>query len=360
MPDQPQFRRALDGEREPFEAEVDETEVPAPPGRHLTAHWVVLANGARLRQHRPARGQYRSQGYDRLDSEILAGRQLCDVTGRGCPPEVSQFFGDDDGTAAADEPFTLFEPYRGAPLSETELINEERPQFQVSLLRGLCWLAAAGIAHRALNPETVWWDGERRQAQITDFSLSLVFGAPRTPLPGQEAWIPRDQREITFKAGPVGERDDVWAAARLIFHVWNDGAPVRSRADLAHGGLDELLGDAFGAPDTRPPASELLRRLGETNPAPSWSSKSAEWRRERELFLKERKRLHRGVSDSLDFYADLGGSSNPASSYHVPAAEVPAAGTQSAGAVGSADPWSSTGRNDASRRWPSRRRQGEK
>jgi serine/threonine protein kinase len=374
MADVPQFRRAITGERKPFEAEVSESEI-LPAGRHLTARWVKLADSTWLRQHQPVRGRYRPQGYDRLDNEILAGRQLCDITdGRGCPPEVSQFYGDDDDTAV-DDPFALFEPYRGAPLSDVgdNLIDEERTEFRASLLRGLCWLAAAGIAHRALNLETVWWDGQR--AQITDFSLSTVFGVPRTPVPGAEAWVPKDLRESTFKGGPVGERDDIWAAGRLIFHVWNGGAPLRGPEDLAHGGLDELLRGVFGPPGTRPPASELLRRLGETSPAYSWSAKSMEWRRERELFLRERRRLHPGVSDPPDFYADLGNPGDPgdpagtvpapgrdhaAPPPPAPAAEVPDAGAGPATATESTESWPSTPDNDTPRRWSLRRRQGEK
>jgi len=365
MADEPQFRRALTGERKPFEAEADETEI-SPAGRWLTARGVMLADGTRLRQHQPVRGRYRPQGYDSLDNEILAGRQLCDITeGRGCPPEVSQFYGDDDDMAV-DDPFALFEPYRGAPLSEVggNLIGEERNQFHASLLRGLCWLAAAGIAHRALNLETVWWDGER--VQITDFSLSTIFGVPRTPVPGAEDWVPRDLREGTFRGGPVSERDDIWAAGRLIFYVWNGGAPLRHKEDLAHGGLDELLRDVFKAPDIRPPASELLRRLGETNPASGWSARSMEWRRERELFLNERSRLHPGFADPADFCADLGnpggrgGPAGMAPSPAAPAAEVPDAGAGPATATRSTDNSPSTAGNDAPRWWPLRRRQGEK
>jgi serine/threonine protein kinase len=304
----PQFRRAYTGEREPFEAEVDETQSPPQAGRYLAARWVVLADGARLRQHRPVPGRHRPRGFERLDNEILAGRQLYEITeGRGCPPEVSQFYGDDNDTAGA-EPFALFEDYRGAPLTEVgdSFDPSERTEFHASLLRGLCWLAAAGIAHRALNPETVRWDGER--VQITDFSLSTVFGVPRTPVPGEEAWVVRDQREATFKGGPVSERDDIWAAGRLIFHVWNGGAPPQSQADLTHGGLDESLRGVFGRPETRPSAGELLSRLGQQNPARSWSARSMDWRRDREFFLGERRRIHRGAAEPVNFNADLDGS----------------------------------------------------
>lgn len=379
MADEPRFRRAFTGVREPFDAEVVEVEIPPPAGRYLTARSVVLADGTRLRQHQPVPGQYRSAGYDRLDNEILAGRQLYDITeGRGCPPEISQFYGDDDDTVG-DEPFTLFEPYRGAPLSEVgdSLDPQERKQFSASLLRGLCWLAAAGIAHRALNLETVRWDGDTATVQLSDFSLSTVFGAPRTPVPGEETWVPKDLRDVTFRGGPVGERDDIWAAGRLIFHVWNGGAPLRSQSDLTHGGLDELLRGVFGPPESRPPASELLHRLGLANPAPSWSGKSMQWRKERELFLKERGRLHPGIPDPPDFCADLGNPPDPvcwggpgmapppgwdpvAPSPASPGAADPDRSTWSATATENADNWSTRGENSGPRRWHPRWRHGEK
>lgn len=320
----PQFRPAATGEREPFEAEADETEIP-PAGRYLTARWMVLADGTRLRQHRPVRGQHRSRGFERLDNEILAGRQLYEVTGgRGCPPEVSQFYGDDDDTAGT-EPFALFQAYRGAPLSEVgdSLDRMEQEQFHVSLLRGLCWLAAAGIAHRALNPDTVWWDGER--AQITDFSLSAVFGAPRTPVPGEDAWVAREQREGTFAGGWIGERDDIWAAGLLIGYVRNNGVQLYRKSDLGTHGLAEKLQGVFEAADIRPPASELLRRLGMPSPAPGWTASSREWRMDRESFLEERRRLHPGGTDPKNFNADIGVLAGPGGP---PGGGQPAAGTR--------------------------------
>jgi serine/threonine protein kinase len=372
MADQPQFRRADTGQREPFEAEVDGDEIPAPAGRCLTVRLVTLPDGTRLRQHRPVPGQYRSLGYERLDNEVLAGRQLSDITeGAGCPPEVSRFYGDNDDTAP-DAPFALFEEYHGVPLSEAEFIGEERTQFQASLLRGVCWLAAAGISHRALNPDTVWWDGDSGRVQITDFSLSTVFGAPRTPVAGQEAWVPRDLREATFASGPVGERDDIWAAGRLIYHVRNNGAPL-SKEGLARGGLDELLENVFKPPVMRPTASELLHRLGENSPAPSWSGESAEWRRDRELFLRERGRLHPGARDPDDFCADLGNRPGPArpggpaypgspGSPGAPAEAPPPRppATPPAAAPGNTESWPVSGGNSEQRRWPPRRRHGAK
>ena len=112
-----------------------------------------------------------------LDNETLAGLRLRRVTGTAdYPPELSRLHGYE---AESADPYALLEPYRGEPLTVTgqHLLGSEERQFQVSLLTGLCWLAAAGIAHRGLAPTAVHWDG--RHAQITDFSKSTMVGAPR-------------------------------------------------------------------------------------------------------------------------------------------------------------------------------------
>ena len=133
----------------------------------LAARPIRLADGTELRQLRVA-GTARRAGYERLDNEILAGLRLREVTGpAGYPPEVSRLYGYEADSA---DPYALLEPYRGEPLTVAgqHLLGSEQHQFQVSLLTGLCWLAAAGIAHRGIAPTTVRWDG--RHAQITDFS----------------------------------------------------------------------------------------------------------------------------------------------------------------------------------------------
>ena len=167
-------------------------------------------------------GPLRGAGYDRLDNEILAGRLLYEVAGwGGYPPEVTCLYGDE---ATSADPYALFEPYRGEPLSQvgTHLFTDEQEAFEVSLLTGLCWLAAAGIAHRTLSPDTVLWDSQRRRAQITDFSRSTVFGAPREAIAGSPNWVAREARPGRASS-IVSERDDIWAAGRLIFYVRSQG-----------------------------------------------------------------------------------------------------------------------------------------
>jgi len=305
--------RLVSGEPAEAEARVDDTEFAT--GEFLMARTLWLADGTELRQHRPASGAQRQQGYERLDNEILAGRRLYDVAGWGSYPlEVSSLYGDE---ATSAEPYALFEPYRGMPLREAVayIINEEFDAFVVSLLTGLCWLAAAGVAHRGINPDTVLWDGRTLRAQITDFSRSTVFGVPRTPVTGSPVWIPREQRQRTCY-GTVGPRDDIWAAGRLIFFVRNQGEDLTDRGQLAASGLDALFNGMFdrvlGPPEGRPTAWSLLedglrRRTGVPQP----SVGSARLMKERARFLQARQRRHPGVPEPPDFNADIDWTDDP-------------------------------------------------
>src|SRR5438046_892966 len=109
--------RLFTGEQVEAEAEVDDDEFPS--GEFLLARNVRLEDGTELRQHRPASGAQRRDGYERLDNEILAGRRLHDVTEWGIyPREVARLYGDE---AASAEPYSLFDPYRGEPLREAGL-----------------------------------------------------------------------------------------------------------------------------------------------------------------------------------------------------------------------------------------------
>ena len=176
--------RLFTGEQVETAAQVDDTEFPA--GEFLMARTVWLEdripNRRELRQHRPVSGDRRPDGYARLDNEVLAGRGLYEVVDSGSyPPEVARLYGDESTSA---DPYALFEPYRGQPLREVgaNLFDDEFDRFLIGLLTGLCWFAAAGLAHRSISPDTVRWDGE--SVQITDFSRSAPFGTARTPLTG--------------------------------------------------------------------------------------------------------------------------------------------------------------------------------
>jgi hypothetical protein len=236
-------------------------------GELLTARGIRLADGTRLRQVRVADGPQRSDGYGRLDNEILAGRRLHTVAEPGPYPASVSFLHGDEAESAT--PYVLLRPYRGKPLSVVagQMLEAEQQAFELSLLTGLCWLAAAGIAHRGLSPSTVRWD-HQEYAQITDFSRCTVFGAPRsvTGWPGEADGQLGSGKNAS---GLVTGRDDMYAAGSLIYYVRSQGdTGPRSPGRLAELGL-AALEPAFGPPEHRPTASELLAsRLGTGSPVP--------------------------------------------------------------------------------------------
>ena len=301
-----QFRR-ITGEQVEIEAQLDDAEFPT--GEFLIARKVWLDDGTELRQHQPASGSQRADGYDRLDNEILAGRRLYEKSGWGSyPPELACLYGDE---ATSADPYTLFEAHTGQPLRDVymQIIDNELDAFQVSLLTGLCWLAAAGIAHRAISPDTVLWDSKRRRVQITDFSRSTLFGVPRTPVTGLPGWVPKEQRSPTHY-GLVGPRDDVWAAGRLIFFVRHQGEDLVSRDQLTDSGLDQLFNGMFGQvfrpPERRPTAWELLEDgLKLRSPVPRAADSGAWLIAGRKRFLEARHRKHPDADPPSRFNEDI-------------------------------------------------------
>ncbi len=284
------FRRVT-SETVKAKASVEADEVAAPA--YLTARDLRLEDGVELRQLQVS-GRDQRTGYQRLDNEILAGLRLWRAAEAvGYPPEVSCLYGYE---AASADPCVLLEPYRGQPLTAAgeHLLDNEQHQFQVSLLTGLCWLAAAGIAHRGIAPSTVRWDGQR--AQITDFSLSTVFGTPREVV-GSPPWAALEQRAGTAY-GTVSARDDIWAAGRLIFYV-HTREELTDRSQLEdRPALKGLLAGVFGPPEERPAARELLDRMNEPCPVPRALDGHSPLDAGRREFYAVRARKHPGVTQA--------------------------------------------------------------
>jgi hypothetical protein len=299
--------RHYTGEQVECEARIDDMEFPA--GEFLMSRLVWLEDGPELRQHRPVGGSQRRDGYERLDSEIFAGRRLYEVADWGnYPPEVARLYGDE---ATSADPYTLFEPYQGEPLRDVGeyLMDDEFDDFLVSLLTGLCWLAAAGVAHRAINPDTVFWDGQRRRAQITDFSRSAPFGTARTPAGGSWAWVPWESRPDTCY-GTVGSADDVWAAARLIYFVRSRGEDLDDLGKLADSGLTQmfngLLERVFAPPEERPTASDLIQDgLRRPRLIPRLADGGKPLINGRGSFLSARVRKHPDAQVPAEFWDDI-------------------------------------------------------
>lgn len=327
MADMLRFRR-VDGEEEPVTARVDDVEFPV--GEFLMSRTVwledgTIPNGRELRQHRPAGGDRRPEGYARLDNEVLAGRRLHQMAAwSGYPREVSRLYGDESTSA---DPYALFEPYRGEPLREVgaNLFDTEFDKFVTGLLAGVCWLAGAGIAHRAISPDTVRWDDRSVSVQIMDLSRSALFGTARTPVGGTEAWIPRESRPETCY-GAVGPTDDVWAAVRLIYWVRSRGEDLEDLGKLEESGLAQifngLLGPVFGPPERRPAARDLIEYgLRRPHLIPDLADGGKRLIKGRESFLQARELKHPTAQVPADFWDDLAwargrrGTAGPESGY---------------------------------------------
>ncbi|WP_242909297.1 hypothetical protein [Actinomadura terrae] len=203
-------------------------------------------------------------GHRALDNEIIAGRWRwrC-LAGRPHPAEVSALIGHHVPGA---EPFALVEPYRGGPCGAEagRLLPQDLRRFQTSLLAGVRLLAVAGIAHRALNPWTVRWDG--RQAQITDFAHAALLGEPRTA-GGAPPWCAPEQRPDQV-GGDVGDRDDLWAAGGLLVYMATGEEHREPDTASLPPELERLVDGLFLPPAERPDTAEMLRRVEAAEPVP--------------------------------------------------------------------------------------------
>jgi hypothetical protein len=298
------FRRVTG---EPVRVVVYVGRVAGRAAEFLTARTVVLRDEAtELCQLRVADGPDQATGYERLDNEILAGRRLHKVAGDyDYPLAVSRLYGDTEGgdylsagfrrgaEAPTADPYALLDPYRGEPLHAVvgEMTLGEQRAFEDSLLAALCWLEAAGIAHRGLSPWTVRWDGATKQAQITDFSLSTVFGVPREVI-GPPKWVGPEQRSGDKASGLVTERDDMHAVGRLIYYVRSLGKEIKRPDELAEFEL-EYLRPLFNPPDRRPTAAELLASgRGADNPVPRGVGSDVRLQDGRKRFDARRREKH--------------------------------------------------------------------
>jgi serine/threonine protein kinase len=261
-------------------------QVPPP----LSSHLIRLDDGTEAVQVSLAEipAKRLAEAYGKIDNQILAGLRLARHVGAGrYPPQVSKLIGYDPDSA---QPFALYEPYRGEQVESVagHLLPAGQHKFQASLLTGLRWLAEAGIAHRGLSPVTVRWDGE--QAQITDFSLATLLGS-RREVAGTKPWAAPEQQP-GYVSGDVTDRDDIWAAGRLIFYVVT-GEDLVDRDHLGEWpALADLLAGVFEPPERRPSAREMLAvRLRERDPVPAGPHADPELDKGRAEFFASRARL---------------------------------------------------------------------
>lgn len=264
------YRDARTGD--PVESEmtaIDEAGADGtPPG--LLARRVTLENDAGTFEARllwPTRTESAAAhaAHAMLDNEILAGLRLRRHVRDGYPAEVSELIGYE---ADGDTRFALLAPYRGTPCDAytARLLPEALRRFQASLLTGVRLLAAAGIAHRMLNPDTVRWDGDR--AQLTGFGLAAPHGETRA-VAGAPPWSAPEQRPEQV-GGEVEERDDLWAVGLLIHRMATGTLPHRAGGPYEElpPDLAWLLTDLFAPVGKRPSVAELLSRAGVADPVP--------------------------------------------------------------------------------------------
>ncbi|MEO5878369.1 MAG: hypothetical protein ABIS86_10110 [Streptosporangiaceae bacterium] len=272
-----------------------EDDAPAVPPLAARRLRLELQGGSSMtvRELRPvAQGTGGIQaGYEQLDNEILVGLRLAGLCGTGSayPRELPRLIGYE---ADSPEPYALLEPLRGSPVAESagQLPFRDRRAFQVSLLNGMRWLGAAGIAHRGLSPHTVRWDG--KDVQITDFSQATLIGTPRTVV-GAPPWSGPEQRQGKA-VGEVTDRDDVYAVGRLIFYVLTGAEPNQRRLqelpDLA-----ELLAGVTDDAHLRPSIGMLLERLEEDNTPTRGLDVDPAFAQGRSEFGTQRARKHPGT-----------------------------------------------------------------
>jgi hypothetical protein len=262
-----------------------------PPLEARRLRLELIDSSCDVRCVRPANGGPGglTAGYQQLDNEILAGVRLARLCAGGAyPPELSRLIGYEADSA---EPFALLEPLRGTQVADFAgtMMTEQRRRFQVSLLRAVRYLNAAGIAHRGISPYTVRWDGHRH-VQLTDFSQATLIGVPRS-VAGTPPWQAPEQRSGQV-SGEVGPADDMWAVGRLIFHVvtgdeLDDIAKLHELPDLA-----ELLDGIIGPPERRPAAQRLLQRLSAADAPPRSLGADPDFERGRAEFFVQRRRKH--------------------------------------------------------------------
>lgn len=189
------------------------------------------------------------------------------------PWQLSRLFGYE---VDQEEPFAITAEY-GVPIDElTSPLSspDDLQEFARGLARGLILLEQLGISHRQLRGNTLHWDATSRTLQINRFEYARRLGEPRSRLAQITVPAERTPREWAspeqiLGRGFVDAGDDLYAAGcALLSVVTPNGLHVGlgGRPDIAASGmpwLGQILQGVFDAPDARPTATEVLRRLGQ-------------------------------------------------------------------------------------------------
>ena len=255
-----------DGQRWSWAALTGPTELT---GDGLPTRVLTTVHGVSIVQHYLPEKEARSGSVlvGRLENEVRIGLRLVRRYPLGYPAELGRLIGYDLDAAV---PFVLHAMPRGRPcsLSAGRLALEPLGGFERSLVLALSLLAAAGVVHGELDPETIKWDG--RSVHIDGFGGAARIGERREVL-RDGAWSSPEQREGPGGADPA---DDMWSAGLVILHVATGRAVHGSLGppDLENRGvaLRGLLAGVF-AEDirVRPSAQALADRLGGVPPVPA-------------------------------------------------------------------------------------------
>jgi hypothetical protein len=245
-----------------------EPEVPA-PGREPVVIRRAVLKGRPVIQYRLARSAAKDRrAREALEREVRAALALTrEYKAERHRMHFARFAGHN---LDASEPFVLYADNQapGAePLARCagRLGVEQLRTVMAQLTRVVRLLGHAGFVHRALAPQTVWWDG--RSVRIAGPYAALPAGVPREPY----GWAPWSAPEQRSGRGTADSRDDLWSAVQLMYFVVS-GRPAEGTGqppDLAAYSQLAALHDSgvFAArADRRPHAADVLRLLGEDDP----------------------------------------------------------------------------------------------
>ncbi|MEV4428661.1 hypothetical protein AB0K23_25435 [Streptomyces sp. NPDC049602] len=252
---------------EPVRFTVRYGEDRRPPGRPgVLARRAILGAGSHVVQYRLASSaQGDPHAYGLLEREVEVAIALERRYGGAKFGAVFARVVGFDLTAA--EPFVLYRPPAGRPLSEWvgRLGAEAQERITGQLAMAVRLLGEAGLVHRALAPDTVRWDGAR--VRLGEPYAAQRAGEAREPF-GGAPWASPEQRAGHGTADP---RDDLWSVAELAYYLLA-GRPDRGEgppADLADYRRLAALGQsglfAARAAD-RPRPAELMRLLHVPDP----------------------------------------------------------------------------------------------
>ncbi|MFE0652724.1 hypothetical protein ACFVZH_29535 [Streptomyces sp. NPDC059534] len=270
-----------------------------PPGRPgVLARRATLGAGWSVLQYRlTASAQDDPRAYGLLEREVAAAiaveRRYGQQRFGAVFPRIVGF----DLTAA--EPFVLYRPPAGRPLSEWagRLGAEDQERITGQLAMAVRLLAGMDLVHRALAPDTVRWDGSR--VRLSEPYAALRAGEAREPF-GAAPWASPEQRAGSGAADP---RDDLWSVAQIAYYLLagrpdrGDGPPP----DLAEYRRLAALGQSgLFSPHAaeRPHAAALMRLLHVPDPLATGVGAAdplARWRAEYDRQIARKNTLREGA-----------------------------------------------------------------